>query len=228
MIRLLQSLATILVIGALLRSSPQVRADGNPDPRGLALFRGGVKSLLADRCLDCHGGKATKGDFNLATRESLIGSGMVEPGDSSASNLLRLVRHDQEPFMPFKKDKLSDEQIDQIKRWIDLGAPYDGPLIDSKRLARGPMKVVDEDRRSWNFRRLEPVEPPHDQNDHWSLTNVDRFVHLQLSKQGLEPNKPAERRTLIRRAYFDLLGLPPTPEDVEDFVIDESPRRMRN
>jgi hypothetical protein len=149
---------------------------------------------------------------------------MVEPGDSSASNLLRLVRHDQEPFMPFKKDKLSDEQIDQIKRWIDLGAPYDGPLIDSKRLARGPMKVVDEDRRSWNFRRLEPVEPPHDQNDHWSLTNVDRFVHLQLSKQGLEPNKPAERRTLIRRAYFDLLGLPPTPEDVEDFVIDESPK----
>lgn len=224
MMRVLHILATMLVGGALLQLPAQARAGDEPDPRGLALYRDQVRSLLADRCLSCHGGKSTKGDFNLATRESLLESGMVEPGNSAASYLLEVVRHDQEPFMPFKQEKLTDEQIQLLTKWIDLGATYDGPLTERKPIAAGPMQVTDEERQTRSFRRLQPIEPPNVPNDSWSRTPVDRFVSARLAEHGLTPARPADRRTLIRRVYFDLIGLPPAPDEVSKFVADDSPQ----
>lgn len=223
MVRVLETVAICSIICAMFGVSTELHADDAVDARGVALFRDEVKPLLVGKCLECHGGRSTKGDFDLRTRESLVDSGMVEPGDAAASYLLELVRHEQEPFMPFKSKRLSDEQIKQIAKWIDLGAPYDGPLAENASVAAGPMKVTAADRESWNFRRLQPVEPPTVADDSWSRTPIDRFVGAQLAKQQLAPSRPAKRRTLIRRVYFDLIGLPPTPEEVAEFEADESP-----
>ncbi|MEZ6124947.1 MAG: c-type cytochrome domain-containing protein, partial [Planctomycetaceae bacterium] len=90
--------------------------------RGSELFRQKVRSILVTHCLDCHGGKSVKADFDLSTREKLFESGFVEK-TAADSHLLQLVTHDAEPHMPLKADRLSDADIEALRHWIDLGAP---------------------------------------------------------------------------------------------------------
>ena len=99
--------------------------------KGLALFKETVRPVLVKHCLDCHGGKATKGDFDLSDRKALVDSGVLD-GGSNASQLLAVIAHREEPFMPHKAPKLPDADIASIARWVDLGAPYDRPLTDKK------------------------------------------------------------------------------------------------
>lgn len=193
---------------------------------GMMLFREQVRGLLVEHCVECHGGKSVKGDFDLATREKLIDSGFVE-ATADASYLMELIEHRSEPAMPFKRPKLDEKSIALIRQWIDLGAPYDKPLAAGVGTADGspaPMVVTGEDREFWSFRPLANNEPPQIEGDAWSRTDVDRFVLARQREAGLTPNGPAERRVLIRRAYFDLLGLPPSPEEVEAFVSDPDPQ----
>ncbi len=199
--------------------------------RGLALFKHDVRPLLVERCLVCHGGAQTLGSFDLSNRDSLIRSGKLGETPSS-SRLLKLIRHEQEPHMPFQQPKLPEQAITNIARWIELGAPYDKPLADRPLLDRPPgeqpAEVTDADRQFWSFRPLARSAPPpavgdptRDQN--WSRTPIDRLILNKLDAKGLTPNPEADRRTLIRRAYLDLLGLPPEPEEVDEFVKDRSP-----
>ncbi len=172
---------------------------------GLALFKAKVRPVLVERCLDCHGGKATKGDLDLSDREPLIKSGALE-GGGKQSRLALLIRHEDEPHMPQKAPKLADAAIADISRWIDLGAPYDRPLIDRKSSSK-PIVAGDSD--SWSFRPLARVSPPSVKDPAWTRTPIDRFVASALDRKGLRPNPIADRRTLIRRLSFDLTGLPP-------------------
>jgi mono/diheme cytochrome c family protein len=193
---------------------------------GLKLFREQVGPLLREHCLDCHGGKSTKGDFDLGDRKSLMESGYVEPS-APDSYLVELIEHRAEPHMPFKKPKLADKDITLIRKWIDLGAPYDKPLV-AGREGEAPaeslaMQVTDDDRQFWSFQPLADVAPPAVKNEAWCRTPIDRFILAKQEEAGLTPNDPASRRVLIRRATFDLLGLPPTPEEVEAFVNDPDP-----
>ncbi|MFI4875123.1 MAG: PSD1 and planctomycete cytochrome C domain-containing protein, partial [Blastopirellula sp. JB062] len=174
---------------------------------------------LAASCLKCHGGESVKADFDLATRENLLASGYVEAGDAENSYLLALLRHEEEPHMPLRAEKLSDEKIAQIARWIDLGAPYDKPLAASTAEGRS---LGEQQSDFWSFQPLAAIAPP-DVSTEWARTPIDRFVWEKLQAQGIEPNQQADRRTLIRRASFDLIGLPPTPEEVAAFVADKDP-----
>jgi hypothetical protein len=193
--------------------------------RGLDLFRKQVKPLLAECCLKCHGGQKTKGDFDLNTRDGLLKGGSdgpaVVPGKSKQSRLVKLIRHDDEPRMPAQAPKLAAAQIDLIAAWIDLGAPYDGSLT-GKAVANKAMTVTDEDRQFWSFVPLQKVQPPAVTNPRWAHSPVDAFILAKLEAKGIKPNPPADRRTLIRRASFNVTGLPPTPEEVEAFVNDTS------
>jgi hypothetical protein len=192
--------------------------------KGLALFKQHVRTDLTKHCLKCHGGQSVKGDFDLATRKSLIDSGFVET-TAKASHLLRLITHAEEPHMPFKSPKLPNEVILRISQWIDLGAPYDKPLVEKTETdATQPMQVSDEDRQFWSFLPLAASQLPNVQNADWCLTPIDRFVLAKLESQKLVPNSPASRRVLVRRAYASLLGLPPTPQDVGAFVSDDDPQ----
>ncbi|MCA8988191.1 MAG: DUF1549 domain-containing protein, partial [Planctomycetaceae bacterium] len=193
----------------------------DPNPKGLELFRQHIRADLAHHCLECHGGQSVKGDFDLTTRESLLESGFVDE-TAAASSLMELIQHTAEPHMPFKKPKLSEESIQRIAEWIDLGAPYDKPF-NSDLNVEHEMQVTESDREFWSFQPLATISPPEVTQVDWCQTEVDRFVLAQLEKNGLSPNSKASKRVLIRRAYFDLLGLPPTPEQVEAFVENSDP-----
>ncbi|HRX79791.1 MAG TPA: DUF1549 domain-containing protein, partial [Pirellulaceae bacterium] len=197
---------------------------------GQELFKKEVRTVLVGRCLKCHGGDETEGEFNLATREGMLKGGAsgkaIELRNSAASLLMRLITHEDEPVMPEDGAKLDQRQIDAIAKWIDLGAPYDKPLHtedDADPLA-WTQRTIDESARDfWSFRPLHRVDPPKFAEDSWSRTKIDRFILAKLTAAGIAPNTMASRRTLMRRAYFDLIGLPPSLEEVEAFVNDESP-----
>jgi hypothetical protein len=194
--------------------------------KGLDLFRKHVKPLLAERCLKCHGGQKNKGDFDLNTREGLLKGGeggpAVVPGKAKQSRLLKLVRHEDEPRMPAQSPKLAEAQVKLLADWIDLGAPYDGSL-SGKLVAIKAMTVTDEDRQFWSFAPLRRVPPTAVNDANWVKSPVDAFILAKLEAKGLKPNPPVDRRTLIRRASFDVIGLPPTPEEVDRFIDDRSP-----
>jgi hypothetical protein len=220
----------VFILAALSLHCPAAEKKPVPDDhpervkKGLALFKQHVRADLTKHCLKCHGGQSVKGDFDLATRKSLMGSGFVEK-TAKSSHLLALINRTEEPHMPFKAPKLPDEVILRIGQWIDLGAPYDKPLVEKTQSAETPpMQVTDEDRQFWSFLPLVAGELPKVQNADWCRTPIDRFVLAKLESQQLAPNAIASRRVLVRRAYVSLLGLPTTPEAVDALINDDDPQ----
>ncbi|MBL9122408.1 MAG: DUF1549 domain-containing protein, partial [Planctomycetaceae bacterium] len=209
-------------------ATPPVSADhAERMAEGLALFKSGVRVLLNAHCVKCHGGDETQGELNLTTREGLLQGGTqgpaVVPGQSAASLLYRLATHADEPHMPDGAAKLPAESLALLGKWIDCGAPYDRPLGSS---AAGPevaKPVSPEEREFWSFRPLAPSQPPSVGDANWCRTDIDRFILAGLESRGLKPNAPADRRKLIRRAYLDLVGIPPTPSEVAAFEADTAP-----
>jgi mono/diheme cytochrome c family protein len=235
--RVVRATAVVVLCGALTPFG--LSADPKPAPvdpdhaakmtRGLEVFKKQVRAILADRCLKCHGGKRTEGEFDLVDRASMLKGGAagpaIIPGRGKDSLLIKLVNHQKEPKMPHNTAKMSEAEIAALASWIDLGAPYDAPLVGG--VAKGPKwteKVVDaEARKFWSFQPLKKVEPPAVQDAAWCKTSADRFILAKLEAAHLKPNPAADKRTLIRRASFDLTGLPPAPEDVAKFLNDTTP-----
>ncbi len=220
---------SLLFIGITVLAEP---ADSGADPNharnmkaGLALFAKTVRPALEEHCLRCHGGDKTRGGLNLATR-----AGLLEGGDSGIavkleapkeSYLLVLMRHEEEPFMPAKKPQLSTQLIRAFEEWIRLGAPYDKPLVEGAEAGVKPLTVTAEDRAFWSFERLVETQVPAIE-DPWIGNEIDRFVLARQRERGVTPNTRAQRRTLARRAFLDLLGLPPSPEELNRFLNDTS------
>ena len=198
--------------------------------RGLKTFKEHVRAVLTQECLMCHGGDTVESGFNLSTREAMLKGGVngpaIKPGAGSESLLIKLVTHSAEPAMPLDASKLAPEVVTHLKQWIDDGAPYDRPLIDEASTDRTPWterEIVDDAKTYWAFQPLQVIPPPIAAEDHWSRSGVDRFVWAKLKEQGLTPNGDADRQRLVRRLYFNLLGLPPTPAEVTAFLADDSP-----
>jgi hypothetical protein len=191
--------------------------------QGTALFSGTVREIFLSECLKCHGGEKTKAGFDLSSRESLLKGGddglAIVPGDASKSRMMKLLRHEEDPHMPSKGPPLPAATIAAIGKWIDLGAPYDKPLAGKTVAVKKPMVVTDKDRQFWSFKPLQKPTPPKVAGN-WARTPIDAFIQAKLEEKTLRPNPIADRRTLIRRAYFDLIGLPPTPEEIEAFIAD--------
>ena len=193
--------------------------------KGLALFKSDVRMLLKQHCVKCHGGDKIRGDLDLTTRAGLLKGGeegpSVIPGKAGESFLMTVLRHEEEPFMPAKADKLSPDALKKIADWINLGAPYDQPLVKQSIAGKG-MQVTDDDRNFWAFAPLKAVKAPVVQQKNWPANDIDRFVLRKLESAKLQPNGLADPRTQIRRLYFDLIGLPPSPAEVAAFVADPS------
>lgn len=188
-------------------------APAQPPPSASIFSRtGDALKLLETRCLQCHDARKKRGGLDLSTREKLLRGGesgpAVQAGSSKTSLLLRLVRHEQEPNMPRQAKKLSDEQIALLAAWIDAGSPYD------RTLGKG------DDLAWWSLQPVRKTLPPKVDTKYqeWARNPIDAFVLAKLQAAGLEPSPVAEPRVLIRRLYFDLLGLPPTPGEIEEFV----------
>ncbi len=196
--------------------------------KGLDLFKKHVKPIFESKCLRCHGGKKIESDFDLSDREGLLKGGQignsVVPGKSKESQLVKLITHAKEPHMPHDGVKLPDAAIARIVEWIDLGAPYDNPLVASKLKGKSwtERTLPASAKQWWAFEPLVTADPPAVMNGAWCKTPIDRFILAKLEDAKITPNSPASRQQLIRRAYFDLIGLPPTPEEVQAFVNDSA------
>ena len=208
----------------------EVRLDhANRMAKGLAVFQDGVGQALKQRCVKCHGGGKIRGELDITTRNLLLKGGSegpaVVPGSAKASRLFRLISHVEKPHMPAKGKKLPAGLIAKFAEWIDMGAPYGEVLLDSK-LAGGEMQITDSDREYWAFVPLKMTSVPKVKNSQWVSNQIDHFVLSKLEDAGLQPNNPAQRRALLRRLYFDIIGLPPAPEVVANFLAaaDRNPR----
>lgn len=207
-----------------------VRAEEAKEPAEAAGpdFKKEVQPLLASHCIKCHGEEKQKGGLRLDVKSHAFAGGdsgdaAVVAGKPEESRLIELVTVDDElQRMPPEGPALAAEQIDLLRRWIDAGAEW--PEEGSAAPARTEMVVTDEDRRRWSFRPLQDMALPDVQDDAWVRTPVDRFILQAQKSAGIAPAEEADRRTLVRRLYFDLIGLPPTPEQIAAYVESDDPQ----
>jgi Protein of unknown function (DUF1553)/Protein of unknown function (DUF1549)/Planctomycete cytochrome C len=196
------------------------------DPAGAAFFEAKVRPLLSARCLECHGPVGEpKGRLRLDSREGVLTGGdtgpAASPGKLDESLLVSAIHYADKPKMP-PKGKLPVEEIDILERWVALGLPWPSSSVTAGAPKPGEFKITDEQRRFWSFLPVRAVEPLSVRRADWPTNPIDRFILARLEKEGLDPSPQADRATLIRRATFDLTGLPPTPEDVDAFLADKS------
>ncbi|HTI50290.1 MAG TPA: DUF1549 domain-containing protein, partial [Planctomycetaceae bacterium] len=187
--------------------------------RGADHFDDQVAPLLARRCLGCHNRTDKKGGLDLSTAGAVKTGGDTGPalvaGKPEMSLLWERIAGDEMP----PKQPLSEAEKQIVHRWIAAAAKWGTDPID-------PFRYSSDVRAGYDWWSLQPVRRPalpQVKADRWPAGVIDRFVLAQLEAAGLDPSPPADKRTLIRRLSFDLLGLPPEPADVEKFLADESP-----
>ena len=177
-----------------------------------------IAPLFVQRCLSCHEGPDAKGKLDLSSRDSAMAGGesgrIIEPGDLEKSLLWQHVESDT---MPPKKP-LTNEEKSTLKAWITGGAKWGTEKIDPFRFTTESRAGVDW----WSLKPLQSHIPPQAKLAGWSKNPVDAFVLDRLQRAGLSPSPIADKRTLIRRLSFDLLGLPPTPDEVNAFLADNT------
>jgi mono/diheme cytochrome c family protein len=173
-----------------------------------------IRPIFAKHCVKCHGPEKQQGGLRLDLKSSAFQGGdsgerAILPHKAEKSWLVQLITStDENERMPPSGDRLTAAQVEKIRRWIDAGA--DWPQSDAAaKPARRELVVTDEDREHWSFRPLARVTPPEVGDAAWCRTPVDRFIRRAQELQGLKPSAPATTRVLVRRAYFDLIGLPP-------------------
>ncbi|MCX6854731.1 MAG: PSD1 and planctomycete cytochrome C domain-containing protein [Verrucomicrobia bacterium] len=207
-----------LLITALALTASQTRAAD----AGVEFFESKVRPLLIKRCYECHSAeKKQKGGLSLDQRVGWQTGGdsgpALVPGNPDKSLLIEAVRHkDKDLAMP-PKEKLPDGEIATLEQWVKMGAPdpRDGKVASASK------KIdLDEGRKFWAFQPVAKPPVPAVQDAKWPASDIDRFVLARLEKEKLHPLNDADARTLIRRASLDLIGLSPSPEEVEAFVAD--------
>jgi hypothetical protein len=207
---LLSGAATGMVIGA--------------DKTGAEYFEKQVRPILAARCFECHSGQIAKpkGGLRLDSRSSALKGGdtgpAVVPGKLKESLLVDAINYGELYQMP-PKSRLPAEEIAALTKWVEMGAPW--PADTAAGAAGGSGGEFNLSKRKaehWCWQPIKAVDPPAVKNAAWIKQPLDRFILAKLEAKGLLPALPADERTLIRRAYFDLIGLPPSAEEVEKFL----------
>ncbi len=202
------TVALLVVPGSQAAHAP--RADEQPKPVD---FDRDVKPILAKHCVSCHGPDKQRGDLRLDRKAEALRGGengkALVPGKSADSLLVKRISDDSpDGRMPPKGPRLSGEEITTLQMWIDQGAKWPDD---------GSANAADW----WSFKPLKKPTLPTIHNPQSTIHNpIDRFILAKLSDKGLSPSPEADRRTLIRRVYFDIIGLPPTPEEIDAFVKD--------
>ena len=184
-------------------------------------FEQHVRPLLASKCVKCHGDQKQEGGLRLDSLEAMLKGGdsgtALVPGKLSESLVVDAVKYESLEMPP--SGKLSDKEIGHITNWVASGAiwpEHSGIIRDSA------STISKEDRQWWAFQPLRMPEVPQVDREDWSKNEIDRFIFHRLDAQGMTPAPQATKEQLVRRVYYDLLGMPPTPTETEAFVNDES------
>jgi mono/diheme cytochrome c family protein len=221
--------AAVAVCVALI-SAARLAADIAAAPaissEDLQFFETRIRPVLADHCYKCHSRDADKikGGLMLDTREGMLHGGdtgpAIEPGKPEDSLIVDAISYkDADLQMPPKGEKLSDQQVADITEWIRRGA-FDPRSLVAKGSSQAYGGVG---REHWSFLPVKPQAVPAVADTAWCKTPIDNFILARLEENSLKPNPPADKYTLIRRATFDLTGLPPTETEVQRYLADDSP-----
>ena len=193
----------------------------------LDFFEGRIRPVLADKCYKCHSAQSekVKGGLLLDSREDLLKGGKTGPaivsGDPDKSLLIEAIRYTNEDLqMPPKGEKLSTAQIADLTAWVKMGAP--DPRRKSATAKTGLNYDGDSGKHHWAWQPLKKPAVPESKSATLAATPVDNFIHAKLEANGLKPSAAADRRTLLRRATFDLTGLPPTQKEIDEFLNDKT------
>jgi hypothetical protein len=217
-------MAVIALAGLVLNlTAPRARSSEKEATR---FFEKEVRPLLKASCFACHGdSKKIKGGLRLTSREAILKGGNSGPAvvleKPEQSLLLQAVNY-VEPKMP-PKGRLPQAQIEILTRWVRMGIPWPAGAKQATAKPHGPPPVDEQARQFWSFRPvIRPVLPVVKETG-WLTNPIDCFVLAKLEAAGLEPAPPADKGSLLRRVYYDLIGLPPTPAEVDAFLADRSP-----
>lgn len=194
-------------------------------------FEKQVEPILKNRCLKCHGGEEKiRGGLRMTNRPALLRGGdlgpAAKPGDPEGSALISAIEYRELEMPP--SGKIPAEEIAILRRWVQDGLPWsanglvDEPVHETPGERRGGV-VDDEARRYWAYQPIRRPTPPTIQDPAWATNPIDAFIAAKLDAAGLVPSPPADPTTLVRRLYYDLTGLPPTPAQLDEFVRDPSP-----
>jgi cytochrome c553/mono/diheme cytochrome c family protein len=212
-----------LSMGAGVQAQEPAAENSRPSDEQIHFFETTIRPLLIEHCNDCHGEDTQESDLRLDTLSGMLAGGKagpaIAPSKPQGSLLLTAVSYrDNELQMP-PDGKLSDQQIKDLTRWVEMGAPH--PESGSVTAPQPRSRVdLEAGREHWAFQRLQRPDVPRIAPP--VVNPIDAFLNARLSEQDLQPLGPADRRVLIRRATYDLTGLPPTPAEIHAFLSDDS------
>jgi mono/diheme cytochrome c family protein len=189
-------------------------------------FKQKVAPIFERNCVMCHGARVQRSGLDLRSEETTLKGGArghaVVPGDAGKSLLYRLIAHKEEPAMPMGMDKLGDADVAVIAQWINGLSSKAAMAVETIPTRQPGYSITEKDRQFWSF--VKPVRPalPKVKDSRWMRNEIDAFVLSKLEQNGLRPNRAASPRELLRRVYFDLTGLPPSPEEAAEFLKNPS------
>jgi hypothetical protein len=202
-------------------------ADPHIPPGQIEFFESKIRPVLAGTCQKCHGSATHKGGLRLDSREAALKGGdsgaAVVPGNPDASPMIEAINYRGLEMPP--TGKLRPREIEALVQWVKMGAPWPQEKKEDAKAAgqsRGDFTITEEDRRYWAFQPIGHPRPPLVRTRGWAANPIDPFILARLEAKGLSPNPAAEPRVLIRRMFFDVIGLPPTPDEVDAFVANPS------
>ncbi|WP_232100804.1 PSD1 and planctomycete cytochrome C domain-containing protein [Gimesia fumaroli] len=224
-----QSPSGLLIAAVVLTVSQLSAAEKQPNQQEIQFFEAKIRPLLIKHCYDCHGADAQESGLRVDTFKGIAKGGkagsLLVPGKPDQSLLITAVKYQASDLQMPPDEKLSKQEIEDLTNWVKMGAPYPNADLSLLRASSEKGKYdLEKERQFWSFQPVKKPALPAVKHKDWVKTPIDQFVLSKLEQAGLTPAKPADKRTLIRRTTFDLTGLPPTPEEIEDFLNDTSPQ----
>ena len=219
---------------ALLLFAFSLALTAQTTPAGLELFEKNARPLFAEKCQGCHNAKLKSGGLDFSSPESIkeaASTGIFgKPAEAEKSAIIQALAYESQVKMP-PQGKLPAETIAALREWVAAGAPVPATTPSAGNALSGtgvrPVAlrgvITDADKNFWSFKPISHAAPPAVKQQDWAASPLDRFVLANLEKNGLKPAPPADKTTLLRRATFDLTGLPPTEKEIQDFLADKSP-----
>ncbi|MDG3006707.1 PSD1 and planctomycete cytochrome C domain-containing protein [Paludisphaera mucosa] len=214
--------ALAMLISPLVANGEEPAAGAKPTADAVAFFETSIRPVLVESCQKCHGPEKQKADFRVDSREAILKGGSlgpaVVPGKPAESPMVQALAHagDEGLKMP-PAGKLSEPAIQALTRWVEMGAPWGDA-------AAGPSaSAADPARDHWAFQPLKPAPAPDVHDRAWVRSSLDARILARLEQEGMTPSPAVDRRTLLRRASLDLLGVPPTLDEIRVFEADPSP-----